>query len=72
MNPITGEIVDIAIDGGVARARVRVGGAFLRVPLTLLMDACVGDVILIQSGVAIAHAGLPQRTEAAHVSGNSR
>jgi hydrogenase maturation factor len=34
--------------------RVRVGHAFLRVPLTFLIEAHIGDTVLVESGVAIS------------------
>lgn len=49
-----GTIVEIFIEDGFVTAKVDIGGKFKRVPLTLLMDARVGDRVLIGSGVAIA------------------
>ena len=54
MNLIQGKIAEIYLDSGVTKAKVSVGGAHIRVPLMLLMDANVGDEILIESGVAIS------------------
>jgi hydrogenase maturation factor len=54
MNLLSGEIVQVYEDGEVRMGKVRVGGAFLRVPLSLVVDGKVGDTILIESGVAIA------------------
>ena len=54
MNLIQGTIAEIYLDSGVTKAKVSVGGAHVRVPLMLLMDANVGDEILIESGVAIS------------------
>ncbi len=67
MNLLTGEIVDIYVDGGSTRAKVRVGGAYLRVPLTLLMDAKIGDRILVEAGVAIARVEPDREEETAYV-----
>ena len=36
------------------KAKVSIGGTYIRVPLTLLMEARVGDEILIESGIAIS------------------
>ncbi|MEW6509582.1 MAG: HypC/HybG/HupF family hydrogenase formation chaperone [Bacteroidota bacterium] len=54
MNLISGEIVELCLEGEVRMARVRVGAAFVRVPISLVEDAAVGDRVLIESGVAIA------------------
>jgi hydrogenase maturation factor len=51
---VTGEIVDIYLDTWTKMAKVRVNGAFIRVPLLLLPDAKVGDRVLVEGGVAIA------------------
>lgn len=51
---MTGKIEEIYVDSGVVKAKVRVAGAFIRVPLMLLMDARVGDEILVESGIAIS------------------
>jgi hydrogenase maturation factor len=54
MNFVQGEIDELYVESGIEMAKVRVHGAFLRVPVTFLIDAKVGDTILIESGVAIA------------------
>jgi len=54
MNLVTGEIVDIYLDTWTKMAKVRVNGAFIRVPLLLLPEARVGDHVLIEGGVAVA------------------
>jgi hydrogenase maturation factor len=54
MNLITGEVVDIYVDGWKTMGRVRISGALMHVPMMFLPDAKVGDRILIDSGVAIA------------------
>jgi hydrogenase maturation factor len=56
---------------GVTIAMVRVGGAFVRVPLTLLMDARVGDRVLVESGIAIGKVEPENQKENTHVPGNS-
>ena len=71
MTDLTGEIVDIYLDGGSAKAEVRVGGKTLRVPLTLLMEARVGDTVVVQSGMAVARAGKRRKKESTHVSGSA-
>ena len=57
MNLLSGQIEEIYIVDGTAMGRVRIGGAFLRVPLTFLIEAQVGDTVLIDSGVAISRVG---------------
>jgi len=69
MTDVKGEIIDIYLDGGSTKAEVRVGGKTLRVPLTLLMEARVGDMVVVQSGMAVAKAGNLRKRERAHVSG---
>lgn len=54
MNLVSGELAEIYIEEGTTMGKVRVSGAFARVPLTFLMEAKVGDKILIESGVAIS------------------
>jgi len=54
MSPLTGEIVEIYADTWTLMAKVRVGGAFMHVPLHFLPNAKAGDRVLIEGGVAIA------------------
>ena len=54
MNIITGKIEEIFVSEGMTMGKVSVRGAYLRVPLTFLMSAEVGDTIVIESGVAIS------------------
>jgi hydrogenase maturation factor len=54
VNLITGKIVEIYLEGGIAKAKLSVGGAYVRVPLMLLMDVRVGDEVLVEAGVAIS------------------
>ena len=54
MNVLTGEVVEIYVEEGKAMGKVNIGGAFVRVALMLLIDARVGDRVLIDSGVAIS------------------
>lgn len=72
MSLIVGKIVEIYVDEGVTKAKVSVGGACTRVALTLLMNARVGDEILIQSGVAISRLDDKEKEETAYVFGDSR
>ena len=53
MNLIYGEIMDLHDENGALIGRVRVGGAFKRIPLDLVPEAQCGDQILVCDGVAI-------------------
>ena len=70
MNLITGEVVEIYVGGGVTKAKVRIGGAFVNVPLTLLMEVRVGDVIVVSSGLAISKVEVGTGKEVDYVLGN--
>jgi len=54
MNIITGQIEEIFVNDGMTMGKVSVRGAYLKVPLTFLISAKVGDTIVIESGVAIS------------------
>lgn len=54
MNLLSGQIEEIYVADGTTMGRVRVGHAFLRVPLTFLIEAHIGDTVLVESGVAIS------------------
>ena len=60
MNVASGRIVEIYLDGGIAKAKVNMGSAHVHVPLMLLMEARVGDQIVIQSGLAISKVEIAQ------------
>ena len=66
MHLITAELVDIYCEGTVRMGRVRVGGAYSRVTLTLVPEARTGDRLLIHAGVALAR----ENREDDHVSGD--
>lgn len=72
MNLVTGRIVEIYVEGGITKAKVSAGGAHFRVVMTLLMDARVGDTVLIDSGVAISTVQQIETMEASHVLSDSR
>jgi hydrogenase maturation factor len=63
MNIITGQIEEIFVSDGMAMGKVSVRGAYLKVPLTFLMSAKVGDTIVIESGVAISKSEKERVTE---------
>ncbi len=54
MNLLSGTIEEIYVQEGTTMAKVSVKGAMTRVPLYFLPEAHVGDVVLIESGVAIS------------------
>ncbi len=54
MRLFTGEIVEIYTDTRTQMAKVSIGGASIRVPLTFVPDAKMGDRVLVSGGVAIA------------------
>jgi hydrogenase maturation factor len=54
MNIMTGQIEEIFVSDGMTMGKISVRGAFVKVPLTFLMSAKVGDTVVIQSGVAIS------------------
>jgi hydrogenase maturation factor len=54
MHPVTGEIVEIYLKDGSTTAKVRVDGSYITVPLLLLMNARVGDHVLIDAGIALS------------------
>lgn len=70
MNPITGVIRTITLEGGIPVARVSVDGALMRVSLVFVRDAAVGDTILISSGIAISRLNDSQSQENPDVSGH--
>ena len=54
MNLVSGVIEEIYVQEGMTMGKVSVRGPSLKVPLIFLMDARVGDTIVIESGVAIS------------------
>jgi hydrogenase maturation factor len=72
MNLVTGRIVEIYIEGGTTKAKVNVGGALFKVVMTLLMDARVGDNVLVDSGVALSTMQQIETKEVSNVLGDSR
>jgi len=50
---MNGEIVEIYIRDGSTLAKVRVDGSYFHVPLLLLMNARVGDHVIIDAGIAL-------------------
>ncbi len=55
MSLITGTVLAIDENDGLRMATVNVRGARVRVALNLLPGAQIGETILIESGIAIAH-----------------
>jgi hydrogenase maturation factor len=54
MNLVSGEICEIFVQDGITMAKVSVSGAIIQVPILFLPEVRVGDVVLIESGVAIS------------------
>ena len=63
MNILTGQIEEIFVKEGMTMGKVCVRGAYVKVPLTFLMEAKVGDRIVIESGVAISKSDQEQSNE---------
>jgi len=72
MNVLTGRIAEIFIEGGITKAKVSVGGALFKVAMMLLMEAKVGDKVMVESGVAISKVDSPEEEETSNVPGNPR
>ncbi len=72
MNLLSGQLVEIFIEDGVPKGKVKVGGAFMKVVLTLLMEARVGDTVLVDSGVAIGFSSESHTQEERYVSRDPR
>jgi len=53
MNLVRGILTNIFIKEGTTMGTVNVHGAIFDVPLTLLLNAKIGDIIIIDSGIAI-------------------
>lgn len=53
MTLVTGTIAEIYAESGESIAKVRLGGLLVKVPLTFVPDAKVGDVVLVDGGVAV-------------------
>jgi hydrogenase maturation factor len=54
MSVLTGEVVEIYLEEGKSIGKVSVSGAFVHVALMLLIDVKVGDLVLIDSGIALS------------------
>ncbi len=54
MNPMKGEIVEIYVKEGSTVGKVLVDGSYFHVPLLLLLNARVGDQVLIDAGIALS------------------
>lgn len=57
MNSVCGRIEAIFLKGGVARARVDVAGISRTVSLVLLLEASVGDEVIVDEDVALSRIG---------------
>jgi hydrogenase maturation factor len=72
MNLLYGRVVAMFPEDGMLAGKVRVGGAFKKVSLDLLVDPRIGDGVLICDGVAISRVEDRATTEINYVSGNPR
>ena len=54
MGVLSGELVEIYLEDGKTVGLVRVGRATTRVAMMLLINAKVGDSVMIDSGVALS------------------
>jgi hydrogenase maturation factor len=63
MNIMTGQIEEIFVSDGMTMGKISVRGAFVKVPLTFLMSAKVGDTVVIESGVAISKSEQEEATK---------
>lgn len=72
MTLVYGEIVDLAMEGGMKMGRVRVAGALKNVPLDLLTNPRCGDKVLLCDGVAIGKVTDAVSANENHVSRDSR
>ncbi len=53
MHTFIGEVVEIFEEGEERKARVKVGGAFIKASIELLTEVKVGDKIILCAGVAL-------------------
>ncbi len=72
MKLVYGEIVEIAVEGGMQMGRIRVAGALKKVPLDLLTNPRCGDRVLLCDGVAISKVTDAVVAKENHVSRDSR
>ncbi|HET7623695.1 MAG TPA: HypC/HybG/HupF family hydrogenase formation chaperone [Verrucomicrobiae bacterium] len=72
MNLIYGEITEVFSDGEMPFGKIRVGGAFKKIPLALIENAACGDTVLVCDGVAIGKVKMERKENDSHVPGNSR
>jgi len=63
MNLLSGQIEEIYVHEGMTMGTINVRGALVKVSLTFLMDAKIGDTVLVESGVAISKTELEQTKE---------
>ena len=54
MNFQSAEIKEIYVEEGATLAKVCIDGEFVSVPILFLARAKVGDIVLIESGVAVS------------------
>ncbi len=54
MNQMKGKLTEIYIKDGSTTGKVLVDGSYFHVPLLLLLNAKVGDEIIIDAGIALS------------------
>ncbi len=54
MSHMKGKIIEIYVKDGSTTGKVLVDGSYLHVPLLLLLNAKVGDEIIIDAGIALS------------------
>jgi hydrogenase maturation factor len=72
MKLVYGEVVDLLNENDMKVARVRIAGAFRKVPVHLISDVQCGDRILLCDGVAIGKVYAETRVGEDHVPRDSR
>ena len=63
MTIMTGELVELYIENGTTKGKVKVNNAYIHVPMFFLLEAKVGDTLLIEGGVAISIYQVEEETE---------
>ena len=63
MNEVTGKLVELYIENGTTMGKVNVGSAYRCVPMFFILDAKIGDTVLIEAGIAISVYQQEEETE---------
>ena len=54
MKVFTGTLVEIYLEDGTTMGKVEVGGTFKKILLTLILNAKVGDRVVVDSGMGVS------------------